>query len=64
MVEMATLSIENCYTKVITPPIFKLATKSLTYSIYEEFFTIYYVLTPFCWPPPTIPLRPPITRPL
>lgn len=50
MVEMATLGKENCYTKVITPPIFKLATELLPFSVYEELLVIYYVITPFCWP--------------
>ena len=52
----ATLRGENCYTKAIAPPIFKLATKVIPSSIYEEVLSIYYVIPHFCWPPLTIPL--------
>ena len=45
-----------CYSEVITPPIFKLATKVIPSSVYEEVLAIYYVIPPFCWPPLTIPL--------
>ena len=46
---------ENCSTKAIAPPIFKLATKVIPSSIYEELLSIHYVKTSFCWPPLTLP---------
>ena len=54
--QTATLRGENCSTKAIAPPIFKLATKVIPSTIKEEVLTINYVIPPFCWPPLTIPL--------
>jgi len=46
----------SCYSEVITPPIFKLATKLLPSNMYKEIFTTLYAIPPFGWPPLTIPL--------
>ena len=44
---------------LITPPIFKLATITLPFSVYEEILVIYFLLTPLCLPPQQLHLATP-----